>query len=125
MTEHSTPALQDSALPDLVARAVPAKFGDAVSDLRGAWTAVQRLQGDADATLQAAVVCTGTSWAEATAAVAEFTAAAGTVEIHAMASARVPGPVTETWGYQVTLYVTYTDARGEGAAVGHHAERRG
>lgn len=104
---------------------VPGKLGNAVSDLRGAWTAVQRLHGDVDATLQTAVVCTGTSWAEATAAVAEFTAGAGPVEIHAMASARVPGPVADTWAYQVTLYVTYVDARDEGAAVGHHATDAG
>ena len=93
------------------------------TDLRGAWTAVQVLAGDVDATLHTAVVCTGTSWAEATAAVAEFTAGAGTVDIHAMASARIPGPLEGEWGYQVTLYVTYLDARGEGAAVGHQAER--
>jgi hypothetical protein len=123
MTEH-TVAVRAGTLPDTIGAQVPGKFGDAVGDLRHAWTAVQRLAGDVDATLQTAVVCTGTSWAEATAAVAEFTAAAGTVEIHAMASARAPGPVTETWAYQVTLYVTYLDARGEGAAVGHHADGR-
>lgn len=124
MTDR-TPAIRAGSLPAaLAAPQVPGKLGDAVGDLRHAWTAVQCLTGDVDATLQTAVVCTGTSWAEATAAVAEFTAGARTVEIHAMASARVPGPVTGTWGYQVTLYVTHLDARGEGAAVGHHADGR-
>ena len=124
MTDR-TPAIRAGSLPAaLAAPQVPGKLGDAVGDLRGAWTTVQCLEGDVDATLHTAVVCTGTTWAEATAAVAEFTAGAGAVEIHAMASARVPGPVTGTWGYQVTLYVTYLDARGEGAAVGHHADGR-
>jgi hypothetical protein len=125
MTDR-TPARRNSNLPAaLTAPQAPEKLRDAVGDLRGAWVAVQDLEGDVDATLQTAVVCTGTTWAEATKTVAEFTAGAGTVEIHAMASARVPGPLVDEWQYQVTLYVTYTDARGEGAAVGHHAERRG
>ena len=124
MTEH-TVAVRAGALPDTIGAQVSGKFSDAVGDLRHAWTAVQHLTGDVDATLQTAVVCTGTTWAEATKTVAEFTAGAGTVEIHAMASARVPGPLVDEWQYQVTLYVTYADARGEGAAVGHHAERRG
>ena len=122
MTDHS-PATRAGALPDTVDPPVPGKLGDAVGDLRQAWTTVRRLDSDADATLHTAVVCTGTSWAEATAAAAEFSASAGAVDIHAMASARVPGPVDESWSYQVTLYVTYADARGEGAAVGHHPER--
>ncbi len=115
------------ALPDLAdARApIPAKFGDALIDLGRAWKSVATLAGDVDATLQAAVVCTGTSWAEATAAVAEFTSGAGAVEIHALASARVPGPVVDTWAYQVTVYVGYPDRRGEYAAGTHHAEPRG
>ncbi len=124
MTDH-TPATRASTLPAvLTAPPVPGKLGDAVSDLRGAWTAVQFLAGDVDATLHTAVVCTGTTWAEAMAAAAEFTAGAGAVEIHATVSARIPGPVVDSWGYQVTLYVTYVDAHGEGAAVGHHADRR-
>lgn len=123
MTDRA-PTTRTGALSTALATSqIPGKIGAAVSDLRGAWTAVQRLEGDVDATLQSAVVCTGTSWAEATAAAAEFVASAGTVDIHAMASARVPGPVVDEWAFQVTLYVTYADAHGEGAAIGHHAER--
>ena len=63
MTEHSTPAVHDGALPDPTSdsRTVPAKLGDAVGDLRQAWTAVQHLHGDAETTPQTAVVCAGTS----------------------------------------------------------------
>ena len=63
------PARRNSKLPAaLTAPQAPEKLRDAVDDLRGACVAVQDLNGDVDATLQTAVVCTGTTWAEATTA---------------------------------------------------------
>jgi hypothetical protein len=59
MTDHAPDPRADTLLVALAAKQAPGKISDAVGDLR-------RLEGDVDATMQTAVVCTGTSWAGAT-----------------------------------------------------------
>lgn len=114
--------LEGPALP-----AAPGSVRDAVHDLQQAWTAVQYVgaggRADVSATLQTAVLCSGSSQAEAMQAATDFIRESPRVELHSIAWARLPGHAVDTWEYQATLIVSYPDAYGETTGDTHHGRR--
>jgi hypothetical protein len=82
-----------------------------VRTIQEAGTAVRvlsALNANSDVTVSAhtALVCAGNTSADALQAAADLAREALTLEIHALALAKVPGSVEGTWGWHVTLTVS-------------------
>ncbi|MYT25957.1 hypothetical protein GTW69_37775 [Streptomyces sp. SID7760] len=91
-------------------------------------TALDRLGPSSDVTVSAltALVCTGTTAADALQAAADVARRTPGLEPHGLTLARVPGPVDGLWEYHITMTVTSRDPEtGEFSAPVHHADRRG
>ncbi|MFE2829171.1 hypothetical protein [Streptomyces sp. NPDC059271] len=88
--------------------------------------ALDRLDPSSDVTVSAltALVCTGTTAADALQAAADVTRKSPGLEPHSLSLARVPGPVVGLWEYQLTMTVSSRDPQtGEDVAPVHHGER--
>ena len=126
------PALRDTA----EAAVEPARPGgpafaqDLVRTLDEASSAVSslaRLGPSSDVTVSAltALVCAGSTPADALQAAAEMLRQAPTLEPHGLSLARVPGPVEGLWEWHVTATVSTRDPiTGEAGGSTHHADRR-
>ncbi|WP_432040996.1 hypothetical protein [Streptomyces chartreusis] len=107
----------------------PAFAGDLVRSLDEASSAVSALAdqgGASDVTVSAltALVCAGTTVADALQAAADVARKSPGLEPHGLALARVPGPVEGVWEYQITMTVSARDPlTGEFCAPTHHADR--
>ncbi|GHH56190.1 hypothetical protein [Streptomyces candidus] len=85
-----------------------------------------RIDPSSDVTVSAltALVCTGTTWADALQAAADVARTSPGLEPHALSLARVPGPVVGLWEYQLTMTVSSRDPQtGDDVAPVHHGER--
>ncbi|MFK0160717.1 hypothetical protein ACIQVK_52880 [Streptomyces sp. NPDC090493] len=108
----------------------PPFAGDLVRTIQEAGTAVRvlsTLNPSSDITVSAhtALVCAGNTTADALQAAADLAREAPTLEIHALALAKVPGPVEGTWEWHVTLTVSALDPQtGEYGGSTHHGRRR-
>ncbi len=88
--------------------------------------ALDRLDPSSDVTVSAltALVCTGTTAADALQAAADVARKSPGLEPHSLSLARVPGPVAGLWEYQLTMTVSSRDPQtGEHAGPVHHGER--
>lgn len=107
----------------------PPFAGDLVRTIQEAGTAVRvlsTLNPSSDITVSAhtALVCAGNTAADALQAAADLAREAPTLEIHALALAKVPGPVEGTWEWHVTLTVSALDPQtGEHGGSTHHGRR--
>lgn len=107
----------------------PPFAGDLVRTITQASEAVSvvsTLGPNSDVTVSAftALVCAGSTAADALQAAADLAKAAPTLEIHALAWARVPGPVEGVWEWQLTMTVSSRDETGEYGGATHQADRR-
>lgn len=103
--------------------------GDLVRSLGQASQAVgalDQLDSSSDVTVSAltALVCTGSTAADALQAAADVARKSPGLEPHGLSMARVPGPVEGMWEYQLTMTVSARDPKtGEFGAPIHHADR--
>ncbi|KOG85971.1 hypothetical protein ADK38_33675 [Streptomyces varsoviensis] len=108
----------------------PAFAHDLVRSLDEASAAVSSLPAlgpSADVSVSAltALVCTGSTPADALQAAAELARQAPTLEPHALALAKMPGPVEGMWEWHITMTVSSRDpVTGEYGGSTHHADRR-
>ncbi|MER8039394.1 hypothetical protein [Streptomyces hydrogenans] len=89
-------------------------------------TSLDPLGPASDVTVSAltALVCTGSTPADALEAAAEVARKSPGLEPHGLTLARVPGPVAGSWEYQITMTVSSRDPQtGEDVAPVHHGER--
>ncbi|MFI9005516.1 hypothetical protein [Streptomyces sp. NPDC053541] len=89
-------------------------------------TSLDPLGPSSDVTVSAltALVCTGSTPADALEAAAEVARRSPDLEPHGLTLARVPGPVVGSWEYQITMTVSSRDPQtGEDVAPVHHGER--
>lgn len=128
--EH-LPAPRPAPEADLVRVEGPAFAHDLVRSLDEASTAVRALAEigpAADVTLSAftAFVCAGSTPADALQAAADLARQAPNLEPHALALAKMPGPVEGLWEWHITMTVSSRDpVTGEyGGGSTHHADRR-
>ncbi|MFD3715971.1 hypothetical protein [Streptomyces sp. NPDC058677] len=71
-----------------------------------------------------ALVCTGTTAADALQAAADVARQSPALEPHGLSLARVPGPVVGMWEYVITMTVSTRDPQtGEYGGATHHADR--
>lgn len=107
----------------------PTFTGDLLRSLDEASTAVSSLadeDGASDVTVSAltALVCTGSTAADALQAAADVARKSPGLEPHGVTLARVPGPVAGLWDYHVIMTVSARDPlTGEFCAPTHHADR--
>jgi hypothetical protein len=78
-------------------------------------------RADVTATLQMSVVCSGTTAADTLEACAAFLRESPRAELHAIAWARVPGPVRDLTDFQATMTISYADRNGEYSGATDHA----
>ncbi|MEU7153833.1 hypothetical protein AB0B15_38335 [Streptomyces sp. NPDC045456] len=128
-TTH-VPARSAAHEPDAVRVEGPAFAHDLVRSLDEASTAVGALSAlgpGADVTVSAltALVCAGSTPADALQAAADLARQAPGLEPHGIALARVPGPVDGLWEWHITMTVSARDPQtGERGGSTHHADRR-
>jgi hypothetical protein len=108
----------------------PQRARDVARDLQEASSALRFLaaansRADVSATLQMVIVCAGVTPADTLEACAAFVRQSPRVEIHAIAWARIPGPVAGTEEFQATLTVSYPDRNGEFSGTTDHAPAKG
>ncbi|MER7817414.1 hypothetical protein [Streptomyces sp. NPDC096153] len=106
----------------------PAFAHDLVRTLDEARTAVGSLvsRGSSDVTVSAltALVCAGSTPADALQAAVDLARQSPSLEPHGLALARVPGPVEGLWEWHITMTVSSRDPQtGEFSAPTHHADR--
>ncbi|MFM9625320.1 hypothetical protein ACKI14_46300 [Streptomyces turgidiscabies] len=103
--------------------------GDLVRTIQEAGAAVRVLSAlnpASDITVSAltVLVCAGNTTADALQAAADLAREAPTLEIHALALARMPGPAEGTWEWHLTLTVSTRDPQtGEVGGSTHHGRR--
>ncbi|WP_344444535.1 hypothetical protein [Kitasatospora nipponensis] len=110
--------------------APPRIAADLTRDLGGAAGAVRAMppsggpRADVTIAAYAAVVCTGSSAADALEQAARWCRQARQAEIHATTWARIPGHREDLWEYQLSLQVSFPDPEtGEHSAHTHHGAR--
>ncbi|MER7316258.1 hypothetical protein [Streptomyces halstedii] len=127
--EH-LPTLRPALRAEAVRVEGPAFAHDLVRSLDEARTAVGALPAlgpSADVSVSAltALVCTGSTPADALQAAAEVARQAPNLEPHSLALAKMPGPVEGMWEWHLTMTVSSRDpATGEYGGSTHHTDRR-
>jgi hypothetical protein len=138
MAEELRPAHDSLPVPAAAGQAEPARLPapflvqDLVRDLAQASRVVEYVSArgdDADSDVRAtaltALWCVGSTPAAALQAAAACAREDPSLEVHALAWARMPGPAEDTWEYHLTLTVSGRDPlTGEPGGATHHATRR-
>ena len=79
---------------------------------------------DVSVSMFTALVCTGSTPADALQAAADVALQSPTLEPHALSLARVPGPVDGMWEWTITMTVSARDPQtGEYSGPTHHTDR--
>ncbi|MFJ9901223.1 hypothetical protein ACIQPR_48790 [Streptomyces sp. NPDC091280] len=79
---------------------------------------------DVSVSMFTALVCTGSTPADALQAAADVARQSPALEPHGLALARVPGPVDGMWEWTITMTVSARDPQtGEYGGATHHADR--
>ncbi|MFJ9427872.1 hypothetical protein [Streptomyces sp. NPDC101249] len=126
--EH-LPTLRPAPAAEAVRVEGPAFAQDLVRSLDEASAAVSSLpplgpSADVSVSALTALVCTGSTPADALQAAAELARQAPTLEPHALALAKMPGPVEGMWEWHLTMTVSSRDpATGEFGGSTHHTDR--